>query len=119
MKTLLLSGFLLLSLTTHAQRKPKLPLAPVPVVYCELVAAEGYTSRSFSLDYGQDQPSSAQDNSLDAANRYVQQLNSAPAALNYLYSVGWEPVSVSNASVDVSSSGTIRSTTRYLLHRRP
>lgn len=105
----------------QAQRKPRpQPLAPltVPTVYCELVRREAYSNGVFSLDYGQDAPSLVQDAALAEANTYVSQLTSAAAALNYLYSRGWEVVGASDVPYDLDKAGTITNQLRYLLRRR-
>jgi hypothetical protein len=119
---LTLAAFLFFVSSAHAQRKqrpqPPSPLT-VPIVYCELVGnASSYSAWELALDYGQEAPALVQDADLAEANVYVGKLTSFAAALNYLYSRGWE---VENSSVmprDLDKSGTISNRVRYLLRRR-
>jgi len=107
--------------SAQAQRKQRpQPLSPltVPIVYCELVGSASYSVWSLSLDYGQEAPSLVQDADLAEADAYVGKLASIAAALNYLYSRGWEVVSSSSVPRDVDKSGTISNRIRYLLRRR-
>ena len=73
---------------------------------------------ALSLDYGQEAPSLVQDADLAAANGYVSKLTFVAAALNYLYSRGWEVVSANNVPYEVDKTGTIENRVRYLLRWR-
>jgi hypothetical protein len=118
---LLFTVLLLLAGSAHAQRKQRpqpLPPLTVPTMYCELWRRESYSIGALSLDYGQDAPSLVQDTDLEEANAYVGKLTSAMAALNYLYSRGWEVVNTSDVPYDVDKTGTIENRVRYLLRRR-
>jgi hypothetical protein len=107
--------------SAQAQRKqrsqPPPPLT-VPIVYCELVGSASYSIWDLSLDYGQEAPALVQDTDLAEANAYVGKLTSVAAALNYLYSRGWEVVNSSIVPRDLDKSGTISNRVRYLLRRR-
>ncbi len=116
-----LAVLLLLAGPAHAQRKQRaqpLPPLTVPIVYCELVGSASYTTWELSLDYGQEAPALVQDADLAEANAYVGKLTSFAAALNYLYSRGWEVVTFSVVPRDLDKSGTISNRVRYLLRRR-
>jgi hypothetical protein len=107
--------------SAQAQRKQRpqpLPPLTVPIVYCELVGRAAYSSWTLSLDYGQEAPSLVQDADLAEANAYVGKLTSIAAALNYLYSRGWEVVNSSALPYDVDKSGSISNRMRFLLRRR-
>ena len=120
MKRLLLMALLPLAFTAQAQRKPRpqpVPTLTVPIVYCEL-EQRGNRYGVLSLDYGQDEPTYVQDAALAEANAYVEKLRSVAAALNYLYSRGWELVSATTVPYDVDKSGTVTCRVRYLLRRR-
>jgi hypothetical protein len=116
---LTLAAFLFFVSSAHAQRKQPPPPLTVPIVYCELVGnASSHSAWELALDYGQEAPALVQDADLAEANVYVGKLTSFAAALNYLYSRGWE---VENSSVmprDLDKSGTISNRVRYLLRRR-
>lgn len=118
---LTLIALLFFASSAQAQRKqrpqPPPPLA-VPTVYCELWRRESYSMGALSLDYGQEAPSLVQDTDLAEANDYISKLTSVAAALNYLYSRGWEVVSANDVPYDVDKTGTIENRVRYLLHRR-
>lgn len=122
MKYLLaLAAFLLFAGSAHAQRKQRAQPPPplvVPIAYCELVGSASYTSWEFALDYGQEAPALVQDADLAEANAYVGKLTSFAAALNYLYSRGWEVVTASVVPRDLDKSGTISNRVHYLLRRR-
>lgn len=107
--------------SAHAQRKQRPqppPSLTVPIVYCELVGSASYNIWDLSLDYGQEAPALVQDTDLAEANAYVGKLTSFAAALNYLYSRGWEVVNSSIVPRDLDKSGTISNRVRYLLRRR-
>jgi hypothetical protein len=87
-------------------------------VYYELVSSAAYSIWTLSLDYGQEASSLVQDADLAEANTYVGKLTSIAAALNYLYSRGWEVVNSSAVPYDVDKSGTISNRIRFLLRRR-
>ncbi|TPG59492.1 hypothetical protein [Hymenobacter nivis] len=118
MKYLFFVAAWLLAGAAHAQRPPKVPLPPVPVVYCELIARQSYVLIALQLDYGQEKPTNAQDADLAVDAAYVAKLASAAAALNYLYGRGWECVGSAAAPYDADKSGTVRTGVHYLLHRR-
>ena len=118
---LALTVLLLFTGSAQAQRKQRpqpLPPLTVPTVYCELWRRESYSMGALSLDYGQEAPSLVQDADLAAANDYVSKLTSVAAALNYLYSRGWEVVSANNVPYEVDKTGTIENRVRYLLRWR-
>ena len=93
MKRLLLAALLPLTFSVQAQQKPRpqpAPMLTVPIVYCELHRIETYGQQPLALDYGQNEPTYVQDADLAQAAAFVATLPSLAAALNYLYSRGWE-----------------------------
>ena len=121
MKRFLLAALLPFALTAQAQRKPRPQPAPtltVPIVYRELERRETYALQPLALDYGQNEPTYVQDADLAQAAAFVAKLPAIAAALNYLYSRGWEFVSATTVPSDVDKSGTVTSRVRYLLRRR-
>lgn len=122
MKRLLLATlWLLLATTAHAQRRKALPPAPllaVPVVYCVLIVVDpGYDQR-LVLDYGQQPPTNVQNSEMEVIARAVDPMISTAAALNYLYSQGWEPVQSAAFAYNQNSARSVLSQLHYLLHRR-
>jgi hypothetical protein len=122
MKRFLLATLLLLLTTSaHAQRRKALPPSPplnVPMVYCVLLVVDpGYNQR-LVLDYGQMAPTNVQDTTMEAIARAVDLMVSTAAALNYLYSQGWEPIQSAAFVYDRAASSYLRSQLHYLLRRR-
>jgi hypothetical protein len=124
MKHLLLLATLLLFATTTAQaqrRKSALPPAPpldVPIVYCVLVVVDPGYNQHLVLDYGQLAPTNVQDPTMETLAVAISPMVSTAAALNYLYSKGWEPIQSAAFTYDQTSDRSIKSQLHYVLHRR-
>jgi hypothetical protein len=120
MKQLLLAAFLCVTAAAHAQKhtqKVVAPLPAAPIIHCMLIATgRVFENEVLTLDYGQNSALQAQDSVLATAAKQVHRLDSVPAALNYLYSLGWECVQTTTLTRDGSSS--LESEIGYLLRRR-
>jgi hypothetical protein len=116
MKHLLLAAFLCVAAAAHAQKHPQkvvVPLPAAPITHCMLIATGRiFENETLALDYGQNSALKAQDSVLAIADKQVRRLDSVPAALNYLYSLGWECVQTTALTRDVDSE------IGYLLRRR-
>jgi hypothetical protein len=122
MKRFLLLATLLLFVTTmaQAQRRKSLPPAPpldVPIVYCVLVVVDPGYNQHLVLDYGQLAHTNVQDTTLEALAVAVSPMTSTAAALNYLYSRGWEPIQSAAFAYDQTSDRSEKSQLHYVLHR--
>jgi hypothetical protein len=126
MKHLLLLATLLLFLSPGApaqRRKSALPPAPpldVPIVYCVLVVVDPGYNQHLALDYGQLTPTNVQDTTMEALAVTISPMMmiSTAAALNYLYSKGWEPIQSAAFTYDQTSDHSVKSQLHYVLHRR-
>lgn len=119
MKSLLFVCFLLLVTVVHAQKNSAV-LPTVPISYCMLVT-EGahFSGLNLTLDYGQHQgKASVQDAALASVAEQVARFTSVPAALNYLYSLGWECIQTATLPYE-GSPNYLKGEMGYLLRRRP
>jgi hypothetical protein len=123
MKQLLLTTLLLLfASSAHAQRRkaalPPTPPLDVPIVYCVLVVVDPGYNQHLVLDYGQLAPTNVQDTTMEALAVFISPITSTAAALNYLYSKGWEPIQSAAFAYDQTSDRSVKSQLHYVLHRR-
>jgi hypothetical protein len=120
MKHLLFAALLCVTAAAHAQKhtqKVVVPLPAAPITHCMLIATgRFFENESLTLDYGQNSALKVQDSVLTIAAKQVRRLDSVPAALNYLYSLGWECVQTTALPKETASS--IDSEIGYLLRRR-
>jgi hypothetical protein len=86
--------------------------------YRVLVVVDPGYNQHLALDYGQQEPTNVQDTAMEALAVAVSPMVSTAAALNYLYSKGWEPVQSAAFTYDQLSDRSVKSQLHYVLHCR-
>lgn len=97
-----------------------MPPPATPTVYCLLIVyGTSFNAVQLTLDYGQHQDyAPVQDATLAAQADQVRHIQSVPAALNYLYSQGWESIQTATLPNETSNH-YVQGEIGYLLRRRP